>query len=219
MTHSLLKLALPLIVLFTIPLLLIRAQPYDDANLRAFLTPPDGCPAPCFMGIQPGVTTVRAGGDRLKTNPSIASIQAVSFQLYDVQFAGDRGAVPTAKVYLLATPDVRVERVNLFDTGIPLSRILLAFGRPSRMMVYTTIRYNIITFVAFYPEYQLHALVDVPLCSIEQAMLWSARRDVSLGIGPWRADAEQPDYYLFATEIQVDRWAYTLRNIRRERCP
>ena len=35
----------------------IRAQPYDDSELRAFLTPPEGCPAPCFMGIRPGVTT------------------------------------------------------------------------------------------------------------------------------------------------------------------
>ncbi len=44
--------------LFLLPVLLIRAQPYDDGELRAFLTPPDGCPAPCFMGIRPGVTTV-----------------------------------------------------------------------------------------------------------------------------------------------------------------
>ena len=40
-----------------LPILLIRAQPYDDSKLRAFLTPPKGCPAPCFMGIRPGVTT------------------------------------------------------------------------------------------------------------------------------------------------------------------
>ena len=44
--------------LFLLPVLLIRAQPYDDSELRAFLTPPEGCPAPCFMGIRPGVTTV-----------------------------------------------------------------------------------------------------------------------------------------------------------------
>lgn len=58
MTRFLFKLSLPLTFIFIIPLLLIRAQPYDNSELRAFLTPPDGCPAPCFMGIQPGVTTV-----------------------------------------------------------------------------------------------------------------------------------------------------------------
>jgi hypothetical protein len=42
--------------IFLLSMLLIRARPYDDSDLRAFLTPPDGCPAPCFMGIRPGVT-------------------------------------------------------------------------------------------------------------------------------------------------------------------
>jgi len=46
---------LPL-ALFTAALLLIRAQPYENPQLRAQLLP-DGCPAPCFMGVRPGVTT------------------------------------------------------------------------------------------------------------------------------------------------------------------
>jgi hypothetical protein len=50
--------ALLLSGLWLLPVLLIRAQPYDPSALRAFLTPPEGCPAPCFMGIRPGVTTV-----------------------------------------------------------------------------------------------------------------------------------------------------------------
>jgi hypothetical protein len=45
-------------LLFALCIALIRAQPYDDSELRAFLTPPEGCPAPCFIGIRPGVTTV-----------------------------------------------------------------------------------------------------------------------------------------------------------------
>lgn len=52
-----LKLTLLLSVLCLTPVLLIRAQPYDDGGLRAFLTPPEGCPAPCFMGIRPGGTS------------------------------------------------------------------------------------------------------------------------------------------------------------------
>ena len=46
-----------LTLLFVLPVALIRAQPYNDSDLRAFLTPPAGCPAPCFMGIRTGVTT------------------------------------------------------------------------------------------------------------------------------------------------------------------
>lgn len=58
MTRLLWRWALLLSGLLLLPVLLIRAQPYDDSGLRDFLTPPEGCPAPCFMGIRPGVTTV-----------------------------------------------------------------------------------------------------------------------------------------------------------------
>jgi hypothetical protein len=118
----------------------------------------------------------------------------------------------------MATAGLRVERVNLFDTGIPLSRIFLALGKPGRLIVYSTIRFNVMTLVAFYPTYDLYALVDLPLCSIDQGLLWHDQRDVSLGIGIWRADTEQPDYYLYALELEPDSWAKVLRDLKRERC-
>ncbi len=52
-----LRLALLPMILLTAVLLVIRSQPYDDYELRELLLP-TGCPAPCFMGIQPEVTTV-----------------------------------------------------------------------------------------------------------------------------------------------------------------
>jgi hypothetical protein len=59
MTRFLIRLALPFLVLFTTSIGLIRARPYDDHGLRDLLLPP-GCPAPCFAGIRPGVTTGEA---------------------------------------------------------------------------------------------------------------------------------------------------------------
>lgn len=44
-------------LLFSGVLLIARAQSNDDHDLRQVLLP-DGCPAPCFMGIRPGVTTL-----------------------------------------------------------------------------------------------------------------------------------------------------------------
>src|SRR5690606_17874987 len=58
MFRLLLRFALLLTLLVALPIALIRAQPNNAAQLRAFLTSPDGCPAPCFMGIRPGVTTL-----------------------------------------------------------------------------------------------------------------------------------------------------------------
>ncbi len=57
MSASLLKAMLLLTMLFAVCIGLIHAQPYDDTELRALLTPRDNCPMPCFMGIRPGITS------------------------------------------------------------------------------------------------------------------------------------------------------------------
>lgn len=81
MAQLLFKFALAFTALLLIPVLLIQAQPYDGRELRAFFTPPEDCPAPCFMGIRPGNTpadevyrTIRdhAWVSRLFDNTSIA---------------------------------------------------------------------------------------------------------------------------------------------------
>jgi hypothetical protein len=56
MLHYSLRFMSVLTALCLLPVLLIRAQPYDDHELRTVLTAPEGCPAPCFIGIRPGVT-------------------------------------------------------------------------------------------------------------------------------------------------------------------
>lgn len=58
----LLKLLLLLTGLFSLIISVVVALAYDDpyfAGISRFLAPPDGCPAPCFMGIRPGQTTLR----------------------------------------------------------------------------------------------------------------------------------------------------------------
>lgn len=57
MSRFYLRLILLALLIFIAALLFIRAQPYDDHELRDLLLPAN-CPAPCFMGIRPGVTTM-----------------------------------------------------------------------------------------------------------------------------------------------------------------
>ncbi len=71
MTRYLLRWMAILSALFVLSMLLIRAQPYDDSELRDFLTPPEGCPVPCFMGIRPGVTTAEEAIAILEAHPSL----------------------------------------------------------------------------------------------------------------------------------------------------
>lgn len=56
MVRLLLRLTLALMVVFTLAVGLIRAQPYDDRAARAFLSQSEAC-APCFMGIRIGQMT------------------------------------------------------------------------------------------------------------------------------------------------------------------
>jgi hypothetical protein len=76
MLRLLLRPILLLTLLAALPIVLIRAQPYDDSDLRTFLTPPEGCPAPCFMGIRPGVTTVDEAVTILEGQEWVQSVRA-----------------------------------------------------------------------------------------------------------------------------------------------
>ncbi len=69
-----LRLPLIPIALFTLILLIIRSQPYDDHKLRQLLLP-EGCPAPCFMGIQPGITSVEQALALLQQNDGVQIIK------------------------------------------------------------------------------------------------------------------------------------------------
>lgn len=45
-------------VLFTLCVAIIRAQPLNDTELRTFVLPPAGCADPCWQGLQPGITNI-----------------------------------------------------------------------------------------------------------------------------------------------------------------
>jgi hypothetical protein len=57
MLHTTLRLSLLLTLALLLPVLVIRAQPYEDGGIYALFVPP-GCDQPCFIGIRPGLTTL-----------------------------------------------------------------------------------------------------------------------------------------------------------------
>ncbi len=68
-----LALAAPVTIALYALILLIRAQPYDDADLRDLLMPPD-CQMPCFLGIRPGVTSVEEAVNLLQRHQWVSSV-------------------------------------------------------------------------------------------------------------------------------------------------
>lgn len=84
LTMSRLYLILTLIpiALFTVILLLIRALPHDASQLRALLLP-EGCSAPCLMGIRPGITSMDEAAAILQANPWVGHIEKESSNFGD----------------------------------------------------------------------------------------------------------------------------------------
>jgi len=63
------------ISLMTTTILLVRAQPYDDHAVSGLLITKD-CDAPCFMGIQPGITTAGEAVKLLESHEWVTNIEA-----------------------------------------------------------------------------------------------------------------------------------------------
>jgi len=60
MANQLFRIALMLTITFMLFIGLLRVRPYDSNDLRGLLPMPnnDDCPAPCWRGIRPGITTL-----------------------------------------------------------------------------------------------------------------------------------------------------------------
>ncbi len=80
MLRPLMKIAALLIVLFIVSMGAVMNIAYTQGQqrleeIRAFLTPPEGCSAPCFMGIRPGVTTLNDVRQILEGNEWVEQIE------------------------------------------------------------------------------------------------------------------------------------------------
>jgi hypothetical protein len=58
MVHLFLRIVFPLVILLSLAVAFILAAPYDDSELRAFMTTSENCGGECLLGIRPGRTTV-----------------------------------------------------------------------------------------------------------------------------------------------------------------
>lgn len=84
-----LRLAALLTVAFGTMIGLVRARPADDPDLRTFLIPPDNCRPPCFLGVQPGITTVDDAMAILEASAWIADVEP-SASFYDLHWSGSQ---------------------------------------------------------------------------------------------------------------------------------
>ncbi|MEZ4672409.1 MAG: hypothetical protein R3E39_31275 [Anaerolineae bacterium] len=124
-----LRLALYLILILCIPLIFIRTQPYDDHELRDLLLPP-GCPAPCFMGIRPGVTTVDEAVKILEASGWVEDIQLNNL-FYYVKWNNNSPTWLAGNLCGGSSIRVTSNLVDVFalDTSLSVREVQLILGR------------------------------------------------------------------------------------------
>jgi hypothetical protein len=139
-----------LVSVFALAIGLIRAQPYDTDEIRAFFIPPPGCEPPCWMGIRPGTTTL----DEAKA--VIEAYYGVLQGPPTVQRWEWNEATPLfirSKVGRLVLWDEVVLQIELPDV-IGLSDVLITFGTPAwgRMRYDQMETIHSVYYELYYPE-------------------------------------------------------------------
>jgi hypothetical protein len=128
---------LALMIAFGVVIGLIRLQPFDNTKFRAVLMP-DDCASPCFMGIQPGVTTLRETLVALERHPWATNIEnettITGYRIIMWDWSGEQppwiDATQKGYIGLMNDrPDSRVQvlRMSIF---VPLGHVWLLHGRP-----------------------------------------------------------------------------------------
>lgn len=198
--RMLLKVITLMFSLASLPVLLIRLQPYDDAQLRALFLPED-CAAPCFLGIQPGVTTATQALDLLREHPWVRAGSITRRSRFNVvriewQWNGSQPgflrlnpnaiAVATILPGFNSDPDLTAEeRVitgMVIFTSIPYGDVHLLLGESSNRGDYVVSRDFINAQIsAVYPRHKLAILSQIIPCPVSAADFWNEPVLVEIG--------------------------------------
>ena len=145
-----------LVSLFMLAIGLIRAQPYNDSEIRAFFMPPPGCELPCWQGIRPGVTTIdeaKAVIENFGMLQGPPTVQRWEWNEVSPLFI-------RSNVGRLVSWDEVVYQVDLPDV-IGLSDVLITFGRPAwgRMRYDQMETMHSVYYELYYPELGYRPLI------------------------------------------------------------
>jgi hypothetical protein len=233
MTRIALKLVAILTGLFVLPLVLLRAQPYDSQMLRAFLLPPADCAAPCFLGVRPGITTLVDAQVILAAHPWIDHIAATNVEhIYRAELAP---AFPLwrsgASSPLLRIEDDVVTWVFWQANSVSRGDLRLALGAPSTIRVIHDSIEGSLPLLFMYSEYHLWVVSPLFTCALNQRSFWrgvSAWQGIYIGevdtvnsfFGQSSIGATLPSTAMLPVtwidDLPLARWVYDLR--RMDRC-
>ncbi len=136
-----------LLLLLSLPIAIIRAQPYNDGELRSFLTADGECAGVCFMGIEPGQTTAAAAMSQLAVHNWVGEIEVVGLRneaLTDLPHFGGLSWAWTGQQPALIDAEQRgyieiyASRAGRgrLPTHITLGDLWLVLGQPDRRFLF-----------------------------------------------------------------------------------
>jgi len=181
LTRFAVKLTLLPALIFAALIGLIRSQPYDDSQLRAFLTPPDGCPAPCFMGIRPGVTTADEAIAILENHHWVGNItinrnHAQHIRSIEWRWSGQKPSLLRDGAFLVIDADQMLVRSIDIPTYLPLASVMTSAANPEKYYLFGERITYVQPFLAYtfdyVPENYFH-IIGFAFCPYQSTIWWS----------------------------------------------
>ena len=204
--------------LLLVPIMLIRAQPYTANTLENLLIPPPDCASPCFLGVQPGLTTATDAFRILEAHPWIHQVIPSSVRdIYRIDF--EESFLINAQAVL--APLMRIDDTVvtwIFWRATPITRgeLFLTLGPPQTMRVIHDNIEGILPLIFAYPDYNLSIVTPLTVCTLTPAGFWQSGSDwngVYIGdIGPASYFAlSSTGLLLPSSELESDAWIQELR--------
>lgn len=188
---------------------LARAQPNNEAALRALFTPPAGCPAPCWEGIRIGVATKAEALTILDAHPWIGQIFESDTQI-SWRWSGQQPALLDGQRDGLIGLRGGVVRLIRLQTRVRFGEFWTLLDQPDEaLLVRPLTRFSAFQ-IAQYNDaaIQVISAVNCPGAPLE---FWSST--ATLGMGEvWTSEAiNGTDFNVYARE----GWWRAVRRCRR----
>ncbi len=207
------------------PILLIRAQPFDDSHLyRLFESPPD-CAQPCLLGIQPGVTSITEAQTILEAQAHVAQVVRELGVVERYQVRWHCASVPCecfADVLLLPDTDDIIEWLRVDDHCLSLGDLVNYLGEPKNVTYFNRNDPSSQPVIFPYPQAHVDLFFPTWFCQTEHEIFWNQHLTFGIIVSAadfnvvrWfeRFDRERGIWHSTLKFNPAD-WAYQLRKRR-----
>lgn len=164
---------------FTLALGVVRAGITPDSSLRAALEASENCPAPCWLGIRPDITSAREAEILLRAHPWIVDLSASPAIIAWHWSASAPAYIDTARQGLLYVANQQVKTVRV-PLRVPFGDVWAIFGVPSRTLLVRPVSRTTAYQIASYEELGVGVISSLS-CPAGPTVFWTSLTTLHLG--------------------------------------